>query len=65
MNNFPKKLEDATNKELMNWINTLEPHYTRLASDELTRRASSFYSRALIFLTIIIIFTGLLQLYLL
>jgi hypothetical protein len=38
MSNFPKNVEDATEQELLNWINNLNPNYTKLASDELTRR---------------------------
>ncbi len=37
--NFEKKLEEATEVELHSWINTLNPHYTVLASNELIRRA--------------------------
>src|SRR5258706_15192117 len=37
MSNFAKKLEDATYAELLNWINELDPNFTKLASDELTR----------------------------
>src|SRR4051812_49228292 len=37
-NNFAKPLQDATNEELLLWINTMDPNYAKLASDELTRR---------------------------
>ena len=38
MPNFEKNLEEATETELRSWINTRNPHYTQLASEELTRR---------------------------
>jgi hypothetical protein len=38
MGNFAKPLQDASDEELMQWINTLDPNFTVLASDELTRR---------------------------
>ena len=37
--NFEKKLEEATDEELHSWINTHNPHFTVLASNELIRRA--------------------------
>lgn len=38
MSNFAKKLEDATEEDLKNWINELDFRVVPLASDELTRR---------------------------
>lgn len=39
MNNFEKKLEDATEEELNRWINERNPSFGTLASNELTRRS--------------------------
>ena len=39
MANFPKKVEDATNTELLSWVNQLDFRVVHLASDELTRRS--------------------------
>lgn len=39
MKNFEKKLEEATEEELRSWINTRNPNFTVLASNELIRRA--------------------------
>ncbi len=39
MKNFEKKLEEATEEELHSWVNTRNPHFTVLASNELIRRA--------------------------
>lgn len=36
--NFEKKLEEATEEELRSWVNTRNPHFTVLASNELIRR---------------------------
>ena len=41
MTNFAKKLEEASKEELYEWTNTLNPNYTVLTSDELTRRSLS------------------------
>ncbi len=38
MTNFAKNVQEATETELLLWVNTLDPNYTKLASDELTRR---------------------------
>jgi len=38
MSNFSKNLENATDEELINWINNLNFQVVPLASDELTRR---------------------------
>ena len=38
MKNFEKNLEEATEKELLFWVNTRDAGITHLASDELTRR---------------------------
>lgn len=38
MSNFSQKLEDATNEELMHWINEFDFRVVPLASDELTRQ---------------------------
>ncbi len=39
MINFSPKLQDATEKELMNIVNESDPTHASLASDELTRRS--------------------------
>lgn len=39
MNNFEKKLEEATDEDLRCWIDNYDFNVTPLASDELTRRA--------------------------
>jgi hypothetical protein len=44
--NFAKNLEDASEEELLVWINTLDPNYTKLASDELTRRTLKSLDKA-------------------
>lgn len=39
MANFAKPVQEASDEELYQWVNTLNPHYVSLASDELSRRA--------------------------
>jgi len=39
MKNFAKNIEDATEEELLLWVNTLDFKVVPLASDELTRRS--------------------------
>ena len=38
MNNFSPKIEDATDEQLRSGINSHNPHFGQLESDELTRR---------------------------
>ena len=38
MKNFSKDVQDATNEELLDWVNHLDFRVVHLASDELTRR---------------------------
>ena len=39
LKNFAKNVEDATDEELLLWVNTLDFRVVHLASDELTRRS--------------------------
>ncbi|MEK7464082.1 MAG: hypothetical protein AAB610_03115 [Patescibacteria group bacterium] len=39
MKKFSKNVEDATEKELLSWVNQLDYRVVHLASDELTRRS--------------------------
>ena len=39
MKNFSKNVEDATDVELLSWVNQLDFRVVHLASDELTRRS--------------------------
>ncbi|MDE2001101.1 MAG: hypothetical protein KGI60_00875 [Patescibacteria group bacterium] len=76
MSNFEKNLEEASEQELYRWVNLRDFRVVPLASDELTRRRLSElknsiknldegtrrYSRALIFLTIVLALIGIMQL---
>lgn len=61
--NFEKDIREFTDDELYNKINSLDPRYVQLCSDELTRRSADRWSQKIVDLTILLFFIGFLQLF--
>jgi hypothetical protein len=68
MPNFSPKLQEATDEQLKNWIDEINPQYAPLASEELTRRrfeefnkSTSYFSKILGLFAVIQIIIAIMQ----
>lgn len=61
MANFSKKVEEASEEELYSWINELDPNFTKLASDELTRRKFDKFNKSTTYFSVILGVVALVQ----
>ncbi len=63
MSNFAKDLREYTDDELYRDINELDVRYMSVLSDELTRRSADKWSQKTVYLTLLLLFIGLLQVF--